>query len=103
MHRLGAKALVWSGLALLAAGVIGGTGCTAKKPTELVPGVSSQMVVPKDLSGVSIEVVANGRQVFCQGYLVSPSTHVIDLPSTLGVLPAQSPDTVVKITVRGYD
>ena len=103
MQRLGAKALVWSGLALLSAAAVGGTGCTAKKVTELVPGVSSQMVVPKDLSGVSIEVVANGRQVFCQGYLVNPATHVIDLPGTLGVLPAQSPDTVVKVTVRGYD
>ena len=36
MQRLGAKALVWSALALLSAGAVGGTGCTAKQPTELV-------------------------------------------------------------------
>jgi hypothetical protein len=103
MQRLGAKALVWSALSLCAAGAVGGTGCTAKKPTELVPGVSSQMVVPKDIAGISVEVIANGRQVFCTGYLVSPATHIVDLPSTLGVIPAQSADTVVKITIRGYD
>jgi hypothetical protein len=103
MQRLGAKALVWSALALIAAGAVGGTGCTAKKPTELVPGVSTQMVVPKDIAGVSIEVIADGRQVFCQAYTVEQATHIVDLPSTLGVIPAQSPDTVVKITIRGYD
>lgn len=103
MQRLGAKAIFWSALTLIAAGAVGGTGCTAKKPTELVPGVSSQMVVPKDLVAVSIQVQANGEQVFCRGYQVSPETHVVDLPSTLGVLPGQGPDTVVTITVRGYD
>ncbi len=103
MHRLGAKALVWGALGLVAAGAVGGTGCKGTQPTELIPGISSQMVVPKDLVAVSVQVQANGSQVFCRGYQVSPTTHVVDLPSTLGVLPAQSPDTVVTITIRGYD
>lgn len=103
MRRLGAKALVWSALALVGTAAALGTGCTAKKPTELVPGVSSQMVVPKDLTAVSVQIEANGGQVFCRGYQVSPETHVVDLPSTLGVIPAQSPGTVVTITIRGYD
>ncbi len=103
MQRLGAKALVWSALALLSAGAVGGTGCTAKQPTELVPGVSTQMVVPKDLTGVTVEVLANGARVFCRQYQVSPGTNVVNLPSTLGVIPAQSPNTEVTITIRGYD
>jgi hypothetical protein len=102
MRRLGAKALAWSALAMAIGGAAAGTGCKASKETELVPGVSTQMVVTKDLSAIRVDVEANGVVKFCQQYAVAPN-GVVQLPSTLGVLAEQSPDTIVTITIRGYD
>jgi hypothetical protein len=79
-----------------------GAGCSTTKPTELVPGVSSQVVVPHDLASVRLTVEANGGVVFDRYYAVGPAGDV-SLPSTLGVLSGQSPETVITITVRGYD
>jgi len=102
MRKLEAKALAWSALAMATAGAAGGTGCKAAKATELVPGVSTQMVVTRDLNEIRIDVEANGGVVFCHDYPVS-SDGVVQLPGTLGVIPETKPDTVVTITVRGYD
>ncbi|MGO9839071.1 MAG: hypothetical protein ACLP1X_33225 [Polyangiaceae bacterium] len=102
MRRLGAKALAWSALAMATAGAAAGTGCKGTRPTELVPGVSTQMVVTKDLDVIRIDVEANGVTKFCNQYQVAPN-GVVQLPSTLGVLPEASPDTLVTITIRGYD
>jgi hypothetical protein len=87
---------------MLVAGVAGGAGCKGKGATEVIPGVSSQMVVPKDLAAIQIEVEANGVPAFCQFYEVMTG-GTVQLPSTLGVIPDRTPDTVVTITIRGYD
>jgi len=102
MRRLGAKALAWSALAMATAGAAAGTGCKGTQPTELVPGVSTQMVVTKDLDAIRIDLEVNGVIKFCQLYPVA-STGIVELPSTLGVLPEQSPNSIVTITIRGYD
>jgi len=102
MRRLGPKALAWSALAMASAGAAAGTGCKATRATELIPGVSTQMVVTKDLNAIRIDVEANGEIKFCQQYDVAPN-GIVQLPSTLGVIPAQSPDTLVTVTIRGYD
>jgi len=102
MRRLGAKTLAWSALAVAAVGAAGGAGCKGKGATEVLPGVSSQMVVPKDLAAVQVEVSANGVRAFCNNYSVTTG-GVVQLPSTLGVIPDTTPDTIVTITIRGYD
>jgi hypothetical protein len=102
MRRLGAKALAWSALAMASAGAAGGTGCKATRATELVPGVSTQMVVTKDLNVIRIDLEANGIIKSCNQYQVAPGGKV-QLPSTLGVIPATSPNTTVTVTIRGYD
>ncbi len=101
MRRLGLKALAWSALAMATAGAAAGTGCKGTQPTELVPGVSTQMVVTKDLDTIRIDVESNGEIVFCRQYDVAPD-GVVQLPSTLGVLHGTS-GGLVTITIRGYD
>jgi hypothetical protein len=44
---------------------------------------------------------ANGRPAFCQYYDVQGGTVL--LPATLGVIPHDSPSTVVTVEIRGYD
>ncbi|HEX3770178.1 MAG TPA: hypothetical protein VHV30_04910 [Polyangiaceae bacterium] len=79
-----------------------GSGCSTTNPTELVPGVSTQVVVPRDLQSVRLTVTANGRSVFDSAYDVG-ANGTVTLPSTLGVVSGEAPQTVVTITVRGYD
>ena len=100
--KLRGDALALGALTVVSAATTGGSGCSATKPTELVPGVMSQVVVPHDLQAIRVTVVANGRPAFDQGYDVGP-TSTVELPSTLGVVSGTSAETVVTITVRGYE
>ena len=99
MRRRGTTTLALGLTAVVAAGAWG--GCTATKPTELVPGVSSQVQVPRNLAAVTVEVQVNGAQTFCNSYPVN--NGLVDLPRTLGVVQASPPDTAITITIRGYD
>ncbi len=99
MFRVGSKALA-VGLVGVAIGGASGPGCSAKKPTELVPGVFTQVQVPRDLAQIRIDVKANGVQKFCQAYDVTNGTVL--LPATLGVVSGSSAQTVVTVEVRGY-
>jgi len=101
MPKLGLNALALGALVAVSAGVGGGAGCSGTKPTELVPGVTTQIVVPHDLQGVRVTVLADGALVFDEGYNVGPG-GTVQLPSTLGVLSAPNPSTVVSVTIRGY-
>jgi hypothetical protein len=78
-----------------------GSGCTAKKPTELVPGVFTQVAVPRNIAQVSVWVKGNGQTKFCQAY--DASNGVVLLPETLGVIPAESPSETVSVEIRAYD
>ena len=77
------------------------SGCTAKKPTELVPGVFTQVEVPRDLAQIRIDVMSNGGRVFCRSYDVT--NGMVLLPATLGVVSQTSPATTVTVEIRGYD
>jgi hypothetical protein len=96
-----AKKIVWCALGALSLSTGAGPGCSSTKPTELVPGVVTQMVVPRDLKAVRISVTVNGATKFDNGYDVGPNGQV-NLPTTLGVVSAESPNTPVVITIRGY-
>jgi hypothetical protein len=76
-------------------------GCSSSKPTELVPGIMTQLQLPRDLQAIRIDLQANGAQVFCRSY--QALNGVVTLPSTLGVVSQSSPNTTVTITVGGYD
>ena len=102
MGKLGADALALGALTAVSAATTGGAGCSTTKPTELVPGVLSQVVVPHDLQAIRVTVLANGKIAFDQGYDVGP-TSTVALPSTLGVVSGAAGETVVTITVRGYE
>jgi hypothetical protein len=87
---------------VVSAASVGGSGCSTTNPTELVPGIMSQVVVPHDLQAVRVTVQANGKTEFDQGYDVG-TNGAVQLPSTLGVVSGTSAGTVVTITVRGYE
>jgi hypothetical protein len=101
MIRVGARAVVQNAVIVVGIAAACGGGCSPTKPTELVPGVSTQIQVPRDLAGIRIDLLANGAQVFCQTY--SAYQGVVTLPSTLGVIAGQSPETIVTVTIGGYD
>jgi hypothetical protein len=101
MIRVGASAIVKSVAIVVGIAAASSGGCSPTKPTELVPGVSTQIQVPRDLAGIRIDLLANGAQVFCQTY--SAYQGVATLPSTLGVVAGQSPETIVTVTIGGYD
>ncbi len=102
MRKLGADTLALAALAAVSVASASGSGCSTTKPTELVPAVLSQVVVPKDLGSVRVTVLANGKTSFDEAYDVGPN-GTVELPSTLGVLSGEAASTVVRITIRGYE
>src|ERR1700735_4750541 len=102
MGKLGAESFALAALGVVSLISASGSGCSVTQPTELVPGVSSQVIVPLDLKAVRRTVTAKGGSVFDRPYDVGANSTV-QLPSTLGVVSGESPQTVVTITVRGYD
>jgi hypothetical protein len=100
MLRVGSSALPVGLLGIAIAGAAG-QGCTGKRATELVPGVFSQVQVPRNIAAIRLDLKANGRPAFCSYYDVTGGTVL--LPATLGVIPSGSPQTVVTVEIRGYD
>lgn len=89
---------------LLALGLAAGTatlwsGCAAKKQTELVPGVSTQVRVPKELKSIRIDAAVSGANVFCGVYDVV--NGVARLPRTLA-LQSTGRGSQVTVYVTGY-
>jgi hypothetical protein len=76
-------------------------GCNAKKPTEIVPGATTQVQVPGNLAVVKLHVLANGQTAFCGSYQVGPGGQV-ELPGSLGVVSGAA-GTKLDITLTGYD
>ncbi len=89
-------------LATLALLGLAWTGCQAKKQTELVAGISTQVRVPKDLKTIRVDVSVGGSQVMCDSYRVYDGK--VQLPRTLGALPLNEDNrgNPVTITVAGY-
>ena len=102
IRKPGADALALAALTAVSIATASGAGCSTTKPTELVPGVMSQVVVPHDLQAIRLTVDVNGRSAFDVGYDVGGNGEV-QLPSTLGVVSGEAAGTVVTITVRGYE
>jgi hypothetical protein len=101
MRSLNSRATLAIGIAAIAASAAAsGSGCSATKPTEIVPGALTQVQVPRDLAAMKLIVNANGKQVFCQGYTVS--NGAVALPSTLGVI-GGSTSTTLRVSLYGYD
>ena len=90
------------GAVLGAFGVLSGlwTGCTAKKATELVAGISTQLKVPKDIRSIRVDVTSRGESQLCHVYTVT-NGHV-RLPRTLGLQSGGDPTHPVTITITGF-
>jgi hypothetical protein len=65
----------------LIAGVVW-SGCTAKKATEYVTGISTQVSVPRDIKAIRLQISRDGALQYCQGYRVYDGKVI--LPRSLG-------------------
>ena len=91
-----------AGVALAAATVSAlWMGCTAQKETEIVPGVISQIQVPRTMKTIRVDVAPEGERSSCFLRNVDPTTGGVTLPRTLGVVP-NDPSRLVTITIAGY-
>lgn len=89
-------------LGAFAACAIAWSGCEAKKQTEYVAGISTQVQVPRDLKAIRIDVSVGGVVQFCRGYRVYDGK--VQLPRSLGEFPSQGtpgPDPIT-VTVSGF-
>jgi len=98
--RFGAKTL--GVLVASSVGVVMWGGCKADKQTELVPGVVSQIQVPRNLKTVRIDIQPQGQQSTCFIRSVDPNTGGVQLPRTLGIVPNGDNGRLVTVTVTGY-
>ena len=100
MRSVSSRSLALGVAAIVASAASSDVGCSATKPTEIVPGALTQVQVPVDLAAIQVEVYANGAQKFCQPYVVADGE--VELPSTLGLL-SGGPNTTLRVIIRGYD
>lgn len=75
----------------------GGTACTAKKNTEIVVAVQTDLRVPKDLNAVTIRVLSKGAVQYQESHEVGPTG--LHLPATIGLVP-QNEDDLQPIEVQ---
>lgn len=78
-------------------------GCTAKKQTEYVAGVSTQVQVPRDLRAIRVGVSVEGFTVFCRSYRAY--NGIVQLPRSLGTYAANDDPKIagsVTYTIIGY-
>jgi hypothetical protein len=94
-RRLGAGSLV-----ALAIGLVAATGCSGKKQTEMVPGFSTQVKVPRDMKSIRVDVRLAGVRQFCRAYQVYDGK--VRLPRTLGMLPSESPKRPFTVEIAGF-
>lgn len=89
-------------LGVVAATALAWSGCDAKKQTEFVTGVSTQVKVPRDLKAIRVDVSVGGVIKFCQGYRVYDGK--VQLPRSLGEFPTSGTPGAdpVTITVSGF-
>jgi hypothetical protein len=76
---------------------VAGSGCDAKKQTEYVAGISTQVVVPRDLKAIVVTVSVGGVPQFCRPYKVYDGR--VQLPRSLGEFPAAGKPGLDPITV----
>ena len=84
-------------LGAIAGIVVAWAGCDAKKQTEYVTGVSTQVAVPRDLKAILINVSVGGSQLFCHAYTVYNGK--VQLPRSLGEFAASKTPSAEPITI----
>lgn len=96
----------WTRRALTLSAACGATllwaGCQAKKQTEYVTGISTQVQVPRDLKAVRVDVNVGGAPAHCRAYPVFDGR--VKLPRSLGQLPTENADlgNPITVTIVGF-
>lgn len=78
--------------------------CSGKKVSELVPGVTTQIQIPKNLRAVRIDVAPQGLPQTCTWHSVDPKLSTVTLPGTLGIVPTDEGklERLITVTITGY-
>lgn len=78
------------------------SACDAKKQTEYVGGISTQVQVPRDMRGIRVSISVGGFQTFCRGYRAY--NGIVQLPRSLGAYAQNDPNLSgpVTYTIVGY-
>jgi hypothetical protein len=87
-----------------AALALGSSACTADRPTGVVAGMSTQMLIPRDLRAIRILAKAtSGALIFDQTYVVADGK--VSLPATLTFAPADGVGRgqSILISILGYE
>jgi hypothetical protein len=89
-------------LGAFAATAFAWSGCEAKKQTEYVAGVSTQVQVPRDLKAIRLDVTVGGVVQFCRAYRVYDGK--VQLPRSLGEFPSTGEPgrDPITVTVSGF-
>lgn len=95
MRAVFRKAII---LGALTVSAVAWSGCDAKKQTEYVSGISTQVTVPRDLKAVVVSVSVGGVPQFCRAYRVFDNGRVA-LPRSLGQFPSAGKPGADPITV----
>ncbi|MBI2393805.1 MAG: Ig-like domain-containing protein [Deltaproteobacteria bacterium] len=68
----------------------GSTACSAKKNTEIMVAVQTDLRVPKDLNAVTLRVLSKGAVQYEETHVVGPMG--LRLPATIGLVPQDEDD-----------
>lgn len=102
MRSVARRALTLGAVSATVLAVLVGSGCDAKKQTEYVAGFSTQVIVPRDLKAILVNVSVGGVLQVCRAYRVYDGR--VQLPRSLGEFPSSGkPGTdPVTVTVVGF-
>ncbi|MGZ3452578.1 MAG: hypothetical protein ACXVEF_23415, partial [Polyangiales bacterium] len=81
-------------------GLLGSGACSAKKNTELMIAIQTDLSTPKDLDGIRVQVISNGAVQFRQDYL-NVGGDGVHLPASIGIQPADREPRSVDIEIIG--
>jgi hypothetical protein len=88
------------GATAIVAAILANSACSAKKDTQFVAGLKTQVQVPRDLRSVVIRVSSGGDLRFCRAYPVTKGKA--ELPQSLGTLDIQLDQALpIEIIVAG--
>ena len=100
LHFLSAARSGWSVMSVsVVAAAFALSACAAKKNTEIIVAVQTDVQVPKDLDSVKITVLSFGASQFEQDYPVGPGG--VRLPSTIGIVAGKDPSQPVDVIIVG--
>lgn len=84
------RSLIVHGLLLSALALGAAPSCSAKKNTEIVVAIQTDLRIPKDINAITIRVLSRGAVQYQSAHEVGPTG--VHLPATIGLVPKDDDD-----------